>query len=362
MPPRRIGCAILGATGVVGQRFVERLADHPWFELKALVGHDSAGKAYGEAAQPWLPDAPLPTSVASQRVGTLDDLLGRDDVAVVFSALPSGVAGPIESRLAALGFQVFSNARDHRMDADVPLLVPELNPDHLALVRRQPGPGFIVANGNCTSIVLQFPLAALHRAFGVQSCDVVSLQGLSGAGHPGVSALDITDNVMPLIGGEEAKVESEPLKTLGTLRDGRVEPARIAIRATCTRVAVREGHTEAVHLRLARPATAQQVEAALAGLRGPPELAACPTAPRQPIHVATAADRPQPRRDRDAEGGMAVTVGRVRVDPDGLGVRLVALGHNTVRGAAGQSILNAEYALAVGLLQPTRAKPAPRMR
>lgn len=339
---------------MVGQRFAERLADHPWFEVRALVGQDSAGKPYVQAAQPWLPDLPVPTKLASQVVVTLEQMIARDDVAVVFSALPSGVAGPIESRLAALGFQVFSNARDHRMDADVPLLVPELNADHLGLVRRQAGPGFIVANGNCTSIVLELPLGALHRAFGVASCDVVSLQGLSGAGHPGVSALDIVDNVLPLIGGEEDKVETEPLRTLGRLRAGKVEDADIAIRATCTRVPVREGHTEAVHLRLANPATLERVRAALAGLRGPPDLAACPTAPRQPIHLADGADRPQPRRDRDTEGGMAVTVGRLRLGDDGRDLRFVVLGHNTVRGAAGQSILNAEYALATNVLRPAR--------
>lgn len=361
-PPQRVGCAVLGAAGVVGQRFVERLAQHPWFELKVLVGHDSAGKRYGDAAQPWLPDTPCPSSIADQVVVTLEDLVARGDVAVVFSALPSGTAGPIESRLASLGFQVFSNAKDHRMGADVPLLVPEVNADHLALVHEQPGPGFVVANGNCTSIVLQLPLAALHRTFGVESCDVVSLQGLSGAGHPGVSALDINDNVIPLIGGEEDKVETEPLKTLGTLRDGRLQLAAIAIRATCTRVNVREGHTEAVHVRLARPATLPGVEQAFAGFQGPGELSACPTAPRRPIHLATGADRPQPRRDRDAEGGMAVTVGRIRLSDDGLGLRFVVLGHNTVRGAAGQSILNAEYALATGVLQTARAKAAPRTR
>lgn len=361
-PGGRVGCAILGATGAVGQRFVERLHSHPWFELRALVGQDSAGKPYAEGVRHWLPEAPLPPEVARMPVVTLAGLEARDDVSVVFSALPSGTAGAIESRLAGLGFQVFSNARDHRMDADVPLLVPEVNPDHLAQVRHQKGPGFVVANGNCSSIILELPLAALHRAFGVASCDVVTMQGLSGAGHPGVPSLDILDNVVPLIGGEEDKVEAEPQKTLGRLDGARVVPAGIPIHATCTRVPVREGHTEAVHLRLARKATLADVERALAGFRGPPQVASCPTAPRQPIHLATAADRPQPRRDRDAEGGMAVTVGRLRLDADGHGLRFVVLGHNTVRGAAGQSVLNAEFALAQGVLSPRRlgASPSPR--
>jgi aspartate-semialdehyde dehydrogenase len=350
-PAERIGCAVLGATGAVGQRFVEALHGHPWFELRALVGNDSAGRRYGDAVRHWLPDSPCPDEVARQTVVPLADLERRADVAVVFSALPSGTAGPIETRLAALGFQVFSNARDHRMDADVPLLVPEINPGHLALVRTQPGPGFIVANGNCTSIVLQLPLAALHRAFGVESCDVVSMQGLSGAGHPGVSALDVVDNVVPYIGGEEEKVEQEPLKTLG---------ADFPIRATCTRVPVREGHLEAVHLRLSRPATAAAVAETLASFRGPAELSSCPTAPARPIHVTDAADRPQPRRDRGAERGMAVTVGRIRLDAGGRGLRFVVLGHNTVRGAAGQSVLNAEFALVQGVLRPRRLADAGR--
>lgn len=297
-------------------------------------------------------------SIADLHVSSLEDLVARNDVAVVFSALPSGVAGPIESRLAALGFQVFTNARDHRMAPGVPLLVPEINPDHLAQVTSQPGPGFIVANGNCSSIILELPLAALHQAFGVESCDVVTLQGLSGAGHPGVPALDAIDNVVPFIGGEEEKVEEEPQKTLGRLvaDEGglRVEPAGIPIRATCTRVPVREGHLEAVHVRLARPANAAGVRAALADFHGPPDLSACPSAPRRPIEVTDAPDRPQPRRDRDAHGGMAVTVGRIRLSEDGRGLRFLVLGHNTVRGAAGQSMLNAEFALMRGVLQAQR--------
>jgi aspartate-semialdehyde dehydrogenase len=366
----RIGCAILGATGVVGQRFVERLHGHPWFELRALVGQDSVGRAYGAAVRHWLPETPCPEDVAKQHVVSVEDLIARDDVAVVFSALPSGTAGPLESRLASLGFQVFSNAGDHRMAPQVPLLVPEVNPGHLAQVAAQPGPGFIVANGNCSSIILELPLAALHRAFGVASCDVVTLQGLSGAGHPGVPALDTIDNVVPFIGGEEDKVEREPQKTLGVLRpDGSIEPAGIPIRATCTRVPVREGHLEAVHLRLDRATTLDEVQAALTGFRGPKDLETCPTAPRQPIHVTEAADRPQPRRDRDAEGGMAVTVGRLRLSEDGRGLRFFVLGHNTVRGAAGQSVLNAEFAFVQGVLKPRQigsgppvGLPAPRER
>jgi aspartate-semialdehyde dehydrogenase len=292
----------------------------------------------------------MPAAVAGWRVASLAELYARGDIQVAFSALPGGTAGPIEADLAARGVRVFTNARDHRMAPDVPLLVPEVNADHLALVRRQPGPGWVVANGNCSAIILLLPLAALHRAFGVQEVHVTTMQGLSGAGYPGVAALDAVDNVVPFIAGEEEKLAAEPAKTLGTLRADGVEPAAFPIHATCTRVAVREGHLESVHLRLLRPATLAQVRAALAGFRGPPEVQALPSAPRQPIHVLDGADRPQPRRDRDLEGGMAVSVGRLRLSEDGRGLRFVLLGHNTVRGAAGQSVLNAECAHAAGYL------------
>lgn len=347
---RKVGAAVLGSPGAVGQRFVGLLQDHPTFELRMLVGDSSAGKPYGEAAS-WLPDRPLSRETAAMVVRDLEALEAAKDVQAVFSALPGGVAGPIESELASRGFKVFTNARDHRMDPDVPLLVPEINPDHLQMVERQKGPGWIVANGNCTSIVFQFPLAALHRAFGVEHAHVVSLQGLSGAGYPGVSALDIVDNVVPYIGGgEEEKLETEPAKTLGRLTPQGVVPEPIPVHATCTRVPVREGHTEAIHLRLRRPATLDGVREALASFRGPPEVSRLPTAPRQPIHVLEEKDRPQPRRDRDLEGGMAVSVGRLRLGADGRDLRLVALGSNTVRGAAGQSVLNAEFAHASGYL------------
>jgi aspartate-semialdehyde dehydrogenase len=345
----RIPCAVLGATGAVGQRFVALLAGHPDFELRLLVGDGSAGRIYGEATT-WVADAPMPDAVAPWRVASLAELHARQDIGVAFSALPGGAAGPIEADLAARGLRVFTNARDHRMAPHVPLLVPEVNPDHLALVRRQPGPGWVVANGNCSAIILLLPLAALHRAFGVAQAHVTTMQGLSGAGYPGVPGLDAIDNVVPFIAGEEEKLEQEPAKTLGTLGEGGVEPARIPIHATCTRVAVREGHLESVHLRLERPATLEGVRAALAGFRGPPEVQGLPSAPRQPIHVLDGIDRPQPRRDRDLEGGMAVSVGRLRLSADGRDLRFVLLGHNTVRGAAGQSVLNAEFARAAGYL------------
>jgi aspartate-semialdehyde dehydrogenase len=344
----RIPVAVLGATGIVGQRFVSLLADHPWFEPAILVGRGSVGKAYGDAVA-WQPEGPVP--LPRERVVGLEALRERDDVKVVFSALPGGEAGPVESALARSGRFVFTNARDHRLAADVPLLVPEVNPDHLEMVRRQPGPGWIVANGNCSAIILTLAVAPLARAFGIEALHVTTLQGLSGAGHPGVSALDIVDNVVPFIPGEEEKLAAEPAKMLGELGPDGIAPAPFAVHATCTRVPVRDGHLESVHLRLARPVTLWQVEEALRSFAAPEGVRHLPSSPRSPLLLLGEPDRPQPRPDRMASGGMAVSVGRLRLSADGRDLRLVALGHNAIRGAAGQSVLNAEQAHAAGLLR-----------
>lgn len=339
-----IPCAVLGATGAVGQRFIEALHGHPDFELASLVASDrTAGKRYGDAAN-WILDDAMPASVQDVRVEDMAALRARDDVRLVFSALPSAQAGEVERLLAAKGKRVFTNASTHRMDPDVPLLIPEVNPDHLALAEAQAGDGMLVANGNCSGIILTLALAPLHRAFGLDTVHVTTMQGLSGAGYPGVSALDVVDNVLPYIGGEEEKLEIEPQKTLGTLDHA----ADFEVHATCTRVPVREGHFEAVHAKLRSTADAAAVRAAFESFRGPDEVAALPSAPARPIIVHDAPDRPQPRRDRDAGAGMAVNVGRIQVRGDT--VRFVVLGHNTVRGAAGQSVLNAEYAATKGLL------------
>ncbi|MCA1819725.1 MAG: aspartate-semialdehyde dehydrogenase, partial [Halobacteriales archaeon] len=215
---KRIPVAVLGATGAVGQRFISLLAHHPWFETKVLVGSESAGARFGDTA--WMLDEPMPEAAAALGVVRLDEARLPQQVGVVFSALPGGVAGPIERRLATAGCKVFTNARDHRMDARVPLVIPEVNADHLALL--DGGPGWIVANGNCTAIVLTMALAPLHGTFGLDEVHVTSMQALSGAGYPGVSALDIADNVLPFIAGEEEKLETEPNKTLGTLAKGKV--------------------------------------------------------------------------------------------------------------------------------------------
>lgn len=344
-----VDVAVVGATGAVGQRFVSLLDGHPTFRVAALVASErSAGKTYGEAAT-WVLDEPMPPWAREMEVLSPD---GSLPVRVVFSAVPSGTALGLEAALAKRGVKVFSNAKDHRMDADVPLLIPEVNAEHAALVKRQPGPGFIVTNGNCTGIVLTLSLAPLFRAFGVERVLATSMQAVSGAGYPGVPSLDILGNVIPHIGGEEAKLEDEPRKVLGSLDAGGVTPAAFPISATCTRVPVEEGHTIAVHLALGRAAAEADVLRAWRGFTGEPQRMKLPLAPERPVLVAAAADRPQPRRDWRAGRAMSVTVGRLRKDPvlGANGWKYVVSGSNTVRGAAGGSILNAEYFQAKGLL------------
>lgn len=342
--------AVLGATGAVGQRFVQLLADHPWFEVAEVAASDrSAGKPYHEAAT-WRLASELPAATGALTVRGAD---GPFESRLLFSGLDSSVAGEAEEALARKGYVVVSNARNHRMDADVPLLVPEINPDHLAAVetqRRRTGGGYIVTNPNCTVVGLTMALAPLHRAFGLEAVAVVTLQALSGAGYPGVASLDAGDNVIPYIGGgEEEKIEAEPRKILGRFDGGRFLDADFEVSASVHRVAVTDGHTMAAFVRLRRRADAEEARAALAGFRGEPQERRLPSAPLRPVHVLEAADRPQPRLDRDRERGMAVSVGRVRHDPL-FGLKLEALVHNTIRGAAGAAVLNAELLHARGLL------------
>ena len=344
-----IDVAVLAASGAVGQRFIERLDGHPTFRLRHVIGSpEKRGMRYGQATT-WRLDGAMPDGVRDLQLATTQDLL-TSRPCLVFSALPGGTAGPIEASLAAAGFHIYTNARDHRMDADVPLLVPEINADHLAIARHQTTKGRLVANGNCGAIILQMALAPIHRAFGVQEAELVTMQALSGAGYPGVSALDIEDNLLLHLPGEEDKLDAESRKTLGTLNGAVVDPAPIAIHATATRVNVREGHTIVAHCKLATPTTTSEVEAVLREFRGPPSLRGLPSAPDQPVHVFTDPDRPQPRLDRNLENGMAVAAGRIRVSGAGRHLRFVVLGSNTVRGAAGQSLLNAEFAHATGHL------------
>ncbi|MCA1580711.1 MAG: aspartate-semialdehyde dehydrogenase [Acidobacteria bacterium] len=346
----RIPVGLLGATGTVGQRFVERLADHPWFEIACVAASDrSRGRSYGEAAHWRLPTA-IPDRLAGMRVcGALDDLPCR----LVFSALDAALAREVEPELARRGILVFSNASAHRMDEDVPLLLPEINPESLRLLDRQrrdrSWTGGIVTNANCSTIVLALALAPLHRAFGIRRVFVATMQAVSGAGYPGVPSLDILGNVIPDIPEEAEKIERETRRILGDLSDERVTPARFEISAMTCRVAVEDGHTESVSVELRKKAELSEVHAAWEEFRAPEGVRGLPSAPERPVVPLTLPHRPQPRRDVDLGGGMSVTVGSLKPCPV-FDWKFTALGHNTIRGAAGASVLNAEYACATGLL------------
>jgi aspartate-semialdehyde dehydrogenase len=348
----KIKVAILGATGMVGQRFVQLLQDHPWFEISALAASErSVGKPYAEAVR-WKLDTPLPPSVRDLPV--LDpkpDL----DAHIVFSGLDASVAGPIEEHFAQAGYVVISNSKNHRMDEDVPLVVPEINPEHLALIERQQArrgyrKGFIVTNPNCSATTLCLALAPLEQAFGIVSVVVTTLQAVSGAGYPGVPSLDIMGNVIPYIGEEEEKIERETRKIFGRLRDHAIELHPMKVSATATRVPVLDGHTESVSVQLRTPATLEEITDALRNYRSLPQQLRLPSAPEHPIVLQEEPDRPQPRLDVYREKGMATIVGRVRPCSI-LDWKFVILGHNTLRGAAGAAILNAELLKAQGFLR-----------
>lgn len=350
MPEKRLGVAILGATGLVGQRLVQMLAEHPWFEIRALAASDhSIGKRYADAAKWHLPGE-MP---ARARALIVQPCEPRFDVPLVFSALPSDVAGAIEEDFANAGYLVSSNASNHRLDADVPLVIPEVNPDHLKLVHaqraRRKSNGAIVTNPNCSTIHLTLALKPLADQFGLRRVIVTTMQALSGAGYPGVASLDILDNIVPFIKGEEEKLQSEPLKILGALANGRIANAEIRISASCNRVATREGHLESVSVEFVAQPTLEQVRRALVEFHGEPQTLRLPTAPQHPIVVRDEPDRPQPGLDRDAEAGMATVVGRLRACSV-LDCKFTLLGHNTIRGAAGGTLLNAELLVAKGLV------------
>jgi len=339
----KIPVGILGATGTVGQRFIQLLAGHPWFEVTAVAASKrSTGRRYADACH-WLLPTPIPETVRDLIVQPIEPGL---DCRVVFSSLPSKVAAPVEERFAQAGYAVCSNASAHRMDPDVPLLIPEVNPDHTALIevqRRQRGwSGLIATSANCASIPLALALKPLHDAFGLRKLSVTTMQAVSGAGYPGVASLDILGNVVPYIGGEEEeKVESEPLKILGTLQDGRIVDAPCVVSAQCNRVPVRDGHMGCVSVAFERKPDVDALIAVLEGFRAPPEVAGLPNTPARPIIVRREIDRPQPILDRDAGNGNAVSVGRIRPCPL-FDLKFIVLGHNTLRGAAGGSIHNAE--------------------
>lgn len=347
----RIGAAVLGATGMVGQYFVKLLADHPWFRLESLVASErSAGKRYGDACR-WLLGAEMPEAARNL---TVQPLGAEVDAPIIFSALPSDVAGETEMDYARRGHAVFSNAGAHRMDPLVPLLVPEVNHAHTALIReqrrRKGWDGFIVTNPNCSAAVLVMALRPLQEQFGLRRVLVTTLQAISGAGYPGLSALDLLDNAVPYIGGEEGKLESEPRKMLGTYRDGEIAVADFVLSAHCNRVATRDGHMECVSLELETAAGLDEAAEAFARYRSLPQELGLPTAPVPPLVVRVEPDRPQTRLDREVGNGMAVSVGRIRPCPL-LGLKFVALGSNTMRGAAGGSVLNAELMREQGLLR-----------
>lgn len=347
----KIPVSIMGATGAVGQRFVSLLAEHPWFAVAGLAASErSAGQRYAEVCR-WTLDTPMPASVREKRVLSLEeDLPGR----LVFSALPGDLAGPFEERLADAGYIVCSNASAHRMDADVPLIIPEVNAEHTALLEaqraRRRGRGFIATNPNCSTTMMVMALAPLHRAFGVRRVHAVTMQALSGAGYPGVPSMDIVDNVLPYIGGEEEKMQTEPLKLLGEVEGGRVRPADIQVSAQCNRVPVLEGHMVCVSVELGGAPGMDDILSAWEFFEGEPQRLKLPSAPARPILVRREPDRPQPRKDRDAGGGMAVTVGRLQ-ECAVLGHKFIVLGHNTIRGAAGGSLALAELLVARGYVE-----------
>ena len=345
----RIDVGVLGATGMVGQQFVSQLAAHPWFRLTWLGASErSAGQRYADAA-PWRLPSPPPDEIGDLVV---QPAAPGNAPELVFSAMDASVAGEIEQAFARAGHLVVSNSRNHRMDEDVPLLVPEVNGDHLALLdaqrARRGWTGAIVTNPNCSTVFLAMALAPL-RAFGLRAVAVTTLQALSGAGYPGVASLDAVGNVVPFIDGEEAKIETETKKILGALSNGRVEPHAVVVSAQTTRVPVVNGHTESIAVSLESSPSVEEIQEALVRFAGPPQRHGLPTAPLQPIRYLHERNRPQPRLDVDRDGGMTVTVGRLRTCPV-LGYKFFALGHNTVRGAAGAAVLNAELMVAEGVL------------
>ena len=334
----KINVAVLGATGSVGQKFIELLANHPWFELiEVAASNRSANKKYGEAAN-WFMQTPIPDKIKNMEV---KECIPNLTAKVVFSGLDSSVAGEIEEKFANAGYAVISNSKNHRFDENVPLMIPEVNADHLAMLKNQSN-GYIVTNPNCSTIGMVMALKPLHDKFGIEKVNVVTMQAISGAGYPGVPSLDIYDNVVPFIDGEEPKLEKEPLKILGKLNSSnKVDLADIQISAQCNRVAVTDGHTECVQIKFRKAPTNDEIIEAWTNYRGEPQRLNLPTAPKQPIHYFEENRFPQPKTHRNLEGGMAVSVGRLR-ECSLFDYKFVVLSHNTVRGAAGGTILIAE--------------------
>ncbi|MCA9971046.1 MAG: aspartate-semialdehyde dehydrogenase [Anaerolineales bacterium] len=352
---KKIPVGVLGATGTVGQRFVQLLETHPWFEVVAVTGSDrTVGRPYGEGVN-WVIGGRVPPRVADLIVQPTEPTLAIDGAPpVVFSALPTAEARDWEPRFAAAGYAVVTNASAFRMTPDVPLLIPELNPDHTGLIPTQQTnngwTGFIVASPNCSTTSAVLPMKVFQDAFGLEAVIMVTMQAISGAGYPGVSAMDITDNVIPHIGGEDQKLENEPKKLLGQVADGRLALAPMRISAQANRVPVIDGHLASVSVKLSQPATAETAVAALQAWQPPAICAELPTSPKPLLVYRPEPDRPQPRLDRDTADGLAWTVGKVRPCAV-LDIRYMAITHNTLRGAASGSILNAELLVVQGYIQ-----------
>jgi len=348
----KIKVGVLGATGSVGQRFVQLLDGHPWFELGALFASErSANNKYKDVAKWFLPYE-MPEEAAEMVVKSVNDAgaTENEDIAVMFSALPGSIASEVEKRCAQAGYCVASNVSVHRMEPDVPLLIPEINADHLALIEVQKEKrgwdGFIITNPNCSAIVLTLSLKPLME-YGIKEVRVSTMQAVSGAGYAGVPSMAILDNVIPFIGNEEDKMESEPQKILGTLEDSGIKNAAFTICASCHRVPVIDGHTEAVWVKFEESVSEEEVKSAFENFTTDIKT---PFAPEKPIIVREEQDRPQPKLDRDAGRGMSVSVGRIRGGRMENEVKYIAQGHNTIRGAAGASILNAEVLVEKGFI------------
>ena len=346
----KIAVGVLGATGAVGQKFIKLLEDHPWFTVTEVAASErSAGRLYREVVA-WKQATPIPGSVGELEVRPCAPGL---KCRVVFSGLDAAVAGQVEESFAQAGYVVLSNSRNHRLDEDVPLVIPEVNPDHLGLLpiqRQNRGSrGYIVTNSNCSTMFLAMALAPLHKAVGVEKVVVTTMQAISGAGYPGVASLDILGNVIPYIGGEEEKMEIETRKILGRFNGRSVDLADFAVSAQCNRVPVEDGHTESVAVKLKKPAAAEEVIGTWGGFRGLPQQLRLPNAPDEPLFYDSEPDHPQPRLHADRGAGMTVSIGRLR--PCGvLDWKFTVLSHNTLRGAAGAALLNAELLKAQGYL------------
>ena len=346
----KLPVGILGATGIVGQRFIQMLEQHPWFEVSWLAASDrSEGRTYGEAAR-WRLKTAIPAPIAKMLVSPAKP---EGAPKVIFAALDAAIARELEPQFAAAGCAVVSNSSALRMQADVPLVIPEVNGDHIRLIdkqswRSQSG-GYVVTNPNCSAIGLVLALAPLHRAFTLETVMAVTMQAVSGAGYPGVASLDILGNVIPYIAKEEEKMEEETQKLLGRLNGSRVDPAPFAMSAQCNRVAVEDGHTESVAVRFKKKAAPEEIIAAWNNFQAEPQQLRLPSAPPQPVVYMTAPDRPQPRFDVDLGAGMTTAVGRLR-KCNVLDWKFTVLSHNTIRGAAGAALLNAEFLKAKGYL------------